>query len=101
MTSIEIMSPTLGDAFINLQQKNGVGFNACSLRNLRVDDHSISFDLDTFPRSRTVTIRFSGVDPHAMYQIAWNGFPAKTVNGAILVRDGYTIRTSLPLDTGG
>jgi hypothetical protein len=91
MTSIEIMSPMLGDAFINLRQKNGVGFNACSLRNVRVDSHSISFDLDTFPASRAVTVRFSGVDPHARYQITWNSFPSKTIDGAILARDGYTI----------
>jgi hypothetical protein len=86
------MSPTLGDAFIDLRQKNGVGFNACSVRNVSVNNHSISFDLDTYPRSRTVTIRFSGVDSRASYQITRNGFPSKTINGAILARDGYTIR---------
>jgi len=39
-----IMSPVLGDAFIDLRQKNGVGFNACSLRNVSVNTipfHSI------------------------------------------------------------
>jgi hypothetical protein len=86
------MSATLGDAFINLVDKNGVGFNACTLRNLRVNNHFISFDLDMFPRSRTVTIRFSGVDSRATYQITGNGFPSKTINGATLARDGYTIR---------
>ncbi len=92
MTSIEMMYPALGDAFIDLQQKNGVGFNACSLRNLKVTNRSISFDLDTFPSSRLVTIRFSGVDPHASYQITWNGNQSKAVNGDVLARDGYVIR---------
>jgi hypothetical protein len=91
MTSIEMMYPVLGDAFIDLQRKMGVGFNACSLRNVRVDHDSISFDISTFPTLHTVTIRFSGVDPHASYQITWNGIHSKTILGSILARSGYVI----------
>jgi len=90
MTSVEIMSPTLGDAFINLEKKEGAGFNACSLRNITVKDHSISFDLETFPASHPVKIRFSGVDTHAKYQITWNGSHSSIVAGDVLARDGYT-----------
>ena len=89
MTSVEMMSPTLGDAFIDLEKKQGTGFNACSLRNVTVKGHSISFDMDTFPAMRSVNVRFSGVDKQARYQITWNGSHSSTVDGAILARDGY------------
>lgn len=92
MTSVEIMSPTLGDAFINLQKKQGAGFNACSLRHVTVAGHSISFELETFPASRPVKIRFSGVDTDAKYQINWNGSHSSVVDGATLARDGYIAR---------
>jgi len=89
MTSVEMMSPTLGDAFIDLEKKQGAGFNACSLRHVTVQGHSISFDVDTFPAMRSVNVRFSGVDKHARYQITWNGSHSSTVDGATLARDGY------------
>ncbi|HZW80874.1 MAG TPA: hypothetical protein VFF50_10405, partial [Candidatus Deferrimicrobiaceae bacterium] len=92
MTSIEMMSPALGDAFINLSTGQGVGFNACSLRHVRVDHHSISFDLDTAPALHTLTVRFSGVDPHATYRITWNGAAAQVIDGSKLSRNGYTIQ---------
>lgn len=91
MTSIEMMSPTLGDAFINLDTKQGVGFNAGSLRHVTVRNHSISFDLETFPTRRTVTVRFTGVNPRATYRIAWNGNQPTAIQGSILVRSGYVI----------
>jgi hypothetical protein len=92
MTSVEIMSPVLGDAFINLQTKQGIGFNACSLHNITATGDSISFDLKTFPASRPVKIRFSGVDPHAKYRITWNGRHSSLVDGGTLARDGYDAR---------
>ena len=92
MTSVEIMSPALGDAFINLQKKEGIGFNACSLRNVTVTGHSVSFDLETFPASRPAKIRFSGVDTHAKYQITWNRSHFSVVDGGALARDGYNVR---------
>lgn len=92
MTSIEMMSPALGDAFIDLDRKVAVGFNACSVRNLHVDGNSITFDVDTFPASSAATVRFSGVDPHANYTISWNGNPPAAVRGDVLGRSGYAIR---------
>ena len=92
MTSVEIMSPALGDAFINLKEKDGVGFNACSLQNVTVAGHSISFDLETFPSLRSIRVRFSGVDPHAKYRVIWNGSHSSMVDGNTLARDGYVVR---------
>ncbi|GGG70398.1 hypothetical protein [Edaphobacter dinghuensis] len=92
LTSVEMMSPTLGDAFINLKEKQGVGFNACSLRNITVIGHSITFDLETFPSSRSIKLRFSGVDPHTKYKITWNGSHSSMVDGSTLARDGYVVQ---------
>jgi len=89
MTSIEMMYPVLGDAFIDLQRKMGVGFNACSLRNIRVDHDTISFDISTFPTLHTVTVMFFGVDPSASYRISWNGNHARTIRGDVLARNGF------------
>lgn len=92
LTSVEMMSPTLGDAFINLKEKQGVGFNACSLRNITVIGHSITVDLETFPSSRSIKLRFSGVDPHTKYKITWNGNHSSMVDGGTLARDGYVVQ---------
>ena len=91
MTSVEIMSPTLGDAFVDLQTKQAVGFNACSIRHLNIEDHAVSFDLDTFPDSRRVTLKFANVDKHGSYRISWNGNHSEVVSAERLARDGYVV----------
>jgi hypothetical protein len=45
MTSVEIMAPMLGDMFIDLMRKQGVGFNASSLLKLKITGNHISFDV--------------------------------------------------------
>ncbi len=92
MTSIEMMSPELGDAFIDLRTRQAAGFNACSLRHVTFENHSISFDLDTFPASRAVTIKFSGVDARAHYRITANGIQSGLIDGSRLATDGYKTR---------
>jgi len=87
-----MMTPSMGDAFINLQKKQGAGFNACSLRHVTVNGDAISFDVETFPALRTIKVRFSGVDTHAKYRITWNGSHASTVDGGTLSRDGYVVQ---------
>jgi len=91
MTSVEIMSPALGDAFVDLRAKQAVGFNACSIRRLNVENHSVSFDLDTFPASRRVTLKFANVDKHGDYRISWNDNHSELVSGERLARDGYVV----------
>jgi len=92
MTSVEMMTPSMGDAFINLQKKQGAGFNACSLRHVTVNGDTISFDVETFPALRAIKVRFSGVDTHVKYRITWNGSHASTVDGGTLARDGYVVQ---------
>jgi hypothetical protein len=92
MTSVEIMAPMLGDAFIDLARKQGVGFNACSLRDVKVDGTSVHFRLDAAPRLHALTMRFAGVNPRATYHIAWNNHPPENVSGETLAKQGLSIR---------
>ena len=91
MTSIEILSPSLGDAFIDVARKQGVGFNACSLKELSVNGPSIRFRLDTAPRLRTVNVKFAGVEPGTTYKISWNDSHPVLVKGDILASQGFKV----------
>jgi len=93
MTSVEIMSPMLGDAYVDLSHKQGVGFNAVSLTNLHAGggrpEVQVSFDLQGVPELHSALVRFAGVDPQASYRIVCNGSEPVTVNGEELQRDGH------------
>jgi hypothetical protein len=64
MTSVEIMSPMLGDAYVDLSRKQGVGFNAVSLTNLQAgggrSEVQVSFDLQAVPELHSALVRFAG-----------------------------------------
>ena len=92
MTSVEMLSPSLGDAFIDLPRKQGAGFNACSLRKLSVNGTEIKFNLDTAPRLHTLTVRFAGVDAKRSYRISYNDGKPVTIAGAILAKNGYSVQ---------
>lgn len=92
MTSIEMISPVLGDAFIDVRRRLGIGFNACSLRHVTVKNHSISFDLESAPSLHEVRVQFSGLDLHARYEITCNGVLSAPVEGQTLARNGYNLR---------
>jgi hypothetical protein len=91
MTSVEIMSPMLGDAFINVAQQHGVGFNASSVRHVKVVGTAISFDVDAVPKLRKLNVRFAGAKPLTNYQLSVNSGRAITVSGEVLNLDGYTV----------
>ncbi|MFH1230835.1 MAG: hypothetical protein V1709_04995, partial [Planctomycetota bacterium] len=98
MTSVEMMVDQLGDAYIDLNCKHGVGFNACTIDNVKVDGTNISFDITTadvwmvrqahhsiYPeRSRgtePILVRFEGVNTNQTYHIVVNGKDMGEVNG--------------------
>jgi hypothetical protein len=89
MTSVEIMLPVLGDAFVDVSRKHGVGFNAVSLTDLQIDSYTISFDLKGVPELRTVLVKFVGLDPQATYVIVCNKSGPVSVKGQDLQRDGH------------
>lgn len=91
MTSVEIMSPVLGDAYIDLKTGKGVGFDECSLRDVRVDSGNIAFNIESPAKQRTFTVHFAGIDPSQKYRISWNGGPEHEVAGSDLIANGYRL----------
>jgi hypothetical protein len=91
MASVEIMSPILGDAYIDLTTESGVGFDECSIRNVRVEGVRIDFEIESAARRRAFIVRFAGADPSSRYFIRWNGGAEHKVTGEELIKDGYRI----------
>jgi hypothetical protein len=91
MTSVEIMSPTFGDAFIDLHAQRGVGFDECSIPYIEVARDTISFRIVSHARKRKFLVRFRGVDPAKRYRIICNGNAIQNVLGATLIRDGLIV----------
>jgi hypothetical protein len=91
MTSVEIMSPILGDAFIDLKSGKGVGFDECSIRDVRIANGKIAFNIESPAKLRTFLVRFADVDPSGQYSISWNGGPEHRVSGSELKMNGYRV----------
>jgi len=98
MASVEMMSGSLGDAFVNVARGQGVGFNACTLDNLQISGTSIAFTLrveksgELSVRSdRQLLVRFASLDPKAEYKIKVNGGRPIRVGGQELLSQGHWI----------
>jgi hypothetical protein len=88
MTSVEIMSPFLGDALIDLQARRGAGFDDCSITDVEVAADTISFRIFSHARERRFLVRFRGATPARLYRVVWNGHPTQTVLGSQLIKNG-------------
>lgn len=91
MTSVEIMSPLLGDAFIDLKAHAGVGFDECSISDVHIESGKIGFHIESPSRQRSFIVRFAGVNPAQRYHIVWNGSPEQEVSGRELIANGYRV----------
>ncbi len=91
MTSVEMLTPTFGDAFIDLSTNLGVGIDECTLTDVRVQGNSISFGIASGAQPRTFLLRVTGADPHQTYTIRWNGNAPRRVLGSQLLADGLRI----------
>ncbi len=91
MTSVELLAPTLGDAFIDLTAKQGVGFDECSITDVDVRPGEVSFHITSPARQRRFLIRFRGIEPSRNYRIRWNNGPTEQVAGTQLIRNGLSI----------
>lgn len=91
MTSVEMMSPKLGDALIDLKSGKGVGFDECAISNLRIAQGTIAFRISSPAKLRQFTVRFAGVDRAQRYRISWNGRAEQTVSGQELMTHGYRV----------
>ena len=91
MTSVEIMSPKLGDALIDLHAEGGAGFDECSITDVQVAGDTISFRIFSPSRERRFLVRFRGIDPARQYRIVWNGNATESFSGALLLKEGLLV----------
>ena len=98
MASVEMMSGTLGDVFVDVKRRQGVGFNACTVDDLQVSGSRIAIALraepsspPTSPTARRLLIRFAGIDRKARYSIVVNGGLPEFVEGEVLLSQGHWI----------
>jgi hypothetical protein len=91
MASVEIMSPLLGDALIDLQARRGAGFDECSITDVEVAGDTISFRILSYARERQFLVRFRGVDPARQYRIVWNGNGTDGILGTQLLKEGLLV----------
>jgi hypothetical protein len=96
MTSVEIMSSLLGDAFVDVRRKHAVGFNGCTLKNLKISATTISFDVEAMPRLRELVVRFAGINQKTRYSLVINQKGPVAIAGDRLSRDGYVLEPSAP-----
>ena len=95
MTSVEILSPRLGDALIDVRAQRGAGFDECTLTDVAIDGDVIAFRIDSPSRLRRFTVRFRGIEDSKQYRIVWNGKQSPPLSGSQLIKDGFTLG---PLD---
>ena len=91
MTSVEMMTPMLGDGLIDVAHARAVGFDECTLRDVFVMDGRIAFRLESRDADRSFHLRFIGANPKQTYRVAWNGGPDRSVRGSVLLQDGLTV----------
>jgi hypothetical protein len=91
MTSVEMMSPMLGDGYIDVAEGRGVGFDECSIRDVHVSSDRIEFQLDSEAKGRLFVLRFGHVDAAKTYRISWNGGVERRVEGRILIAEGLRV----------
>jgi hypothetical protein len=90
-TSVEIMSPEFGDAFIDLPARRGVGFDQCTITDVEIAGDTISFDISSSARERQFLVRFRGIDAKRQYRIVWNGNASEGVAGSELLKNGRLV----------
>lgn len=91
MTSVEMMSPLLGDGYIDLREERGVGFDECTIRKVQVTGDRITFELESKMKQRSFVLRFAHVDPERTYRVSWNSGAERRVEGRELIAHGLQV----------
>jgi hypothetical protein len=91
MTSVEIISPEIGDAMIDVRAQRGAGFDECSITDVGITGGVISFRIFSHSRERRFLVRFRGMDPASQYRIVWNGNTTESFPGARLLKEGLLV----------
>ena len=91
MTTVELLSPSLGDALIDLDAKQGVGFDECTVTDVEVQGHRLSFQISSPQPDREFLVRFKGANASESYDVSWNGGPLQHIKGDRLRTQGLRI----------
>jgi len=91
MTSVEMLSPTLGDGIIDVRAKAGAGFDECTIEDVDIQGPSISFRISSHAMRRRFLIRFHGLDAAQRYRLRWNGGEVRTLSGEELIHSGLEV----------
>ena len=96
MASVEMMTAQFGDAYIDLERAHAVGFNACTIQDLKADDDQIAFALElaeAWDAGKKLRIRFAGADAE-QYRVVINGQTIGSFPGHTLSDHGIQIEVS-------
>ncbi len=96
MASVEMMTAQFGDAYIDLERAHAVGFNACTIQDLKADDDQIAFALElaeAWDAGQKLLIRFAGADAE-QYDVVINGQTVGSFPGRTLSDHGMRIEVS-------
>ncbi|HVW76154.1 MAG TPA: hypothetical protein VHB45_00975 [Alloacidobacterium sp.] len=91
MTSVEMMAPFLADAYIDVKEQKGVGFDECTIGNVHVEGNRISFQIESPAQQRAFMVHFAGIAASQQYRISWNNGPERIVSGRDLLANGYRV----------
>jgi hypothetical protein len=91
MTTVEILSPMLGDALVDVDALKGVGFDECTITQVEVQAGTITFRISSNSKQRQFLVRFRGLQPSQLYRVRWNDGPAQQVAGDQLIKKGLRI----------
>ncbi len=90
-TTVELMQPDLGDAYIDLRAGKGVGFDQCTITDVHVEGSRIAMHMASPSHTRSFLVRFGGVKPGETYTIQWNDAAERRIDGGTLIKEGLTI----------
>jgi len=92
MASVEMMSGFLGDAFVNVQLRHGVGMDGCTMENVTVEGKKIRLRLKAAMGPRHLLVRFLGLDGRSNYVLIVNGRQVTVSRGQKLLDEGYIVQ---------
>jgi hypothetical protein len=81
----------LGDALIDVEAKQGAGFDECTITDVEVRGDEISFQISSPAKERHFLARFRGVQASQQYRVRWNGGEAQSVRGDQLLKRGLEV----------
>ncbi len=101
MTTVEMLSSTLGDALIDVRAGMGVGFDECTIGDVEIEKTAISFHIASAATRRSFLVRFRGLDPARTYHVRWNGAAVQSRTGDELTKNGLVVGRSVERNTQG